>query len=150
MSINCKIHQQNNKKCVLAMPFCFQTRLNLPPPPSPRWLSRRFFTIVRKMGRTDQRSSCQCKNPLCISHKLHPFLWSRRNQRKSGGNNVWILSFFLVHPPTTHVLSVTPVVRHHLHWFTCPLVLHRWFHIAFSLGLCREPWKSAANGGKKR
>ena len=34
VAINCKIHQQNNKKCVLAMSFCLQTRLNrLPYPP---------------------------------------------------------------------------------------------------------------------
>ena len=46
-----------------------------------------------------------------------------------------------------HVYSVTP--RSTSSCTLVYMVLYRWFHSAFSLGPCWEPWKSAANGGGK-
>ena len=87
------------------MSFCLQTRLNLLPSPID-WLEDSLQSSEIIMGRTDQRPSCQCNIPSCISHELHRFLWSRRNQRKSKKKLFGFLVLFLVHPSTTHVLGI--------------------------------------------
>ena len=87
-------------------------------------------TVLRKMGRTNQRpTSCQEGEILsCIIHELHPFFRYRRIPRKLTKMSLWILNtIFSASTNNTwsrHYITVTQQRRKKLHKNFMPLLTH--------------------------